>query len=274
MQLIGNIIATCFDLLLSPFSSLPPVWGLLAVSVLTGIVMVFIFKHTSNQKAIRAAKDKISAGFLEIRLFKDDLGLMLDAQKRILRANLTYMRHSFTPMLVMIIPVVLILAQLGVRYQVRSLRPGESALVKLKLNDRVNVSEAPIRVETGEGLKLETPLLRIPAENEIDFRIVALAEGEHQINIHSGDQTSTVPLIVSGRVCRVYASNAQSAFMPMLLAPGQTPLPEDSALKEINIALPPQEIKLLGWRVNWLVLFFIVSIIAGYSLKGVFRVEI
>ncbi|GAB4342189.1 MAG: hypothetical protein Kow0099_19530 [Candidatus Abyssubacteria bacterium] len=274
MQTINNIITAIFDALLAPFSSLPPVWGLVVVSILTGIVMVIIFKHTSNQKAIRAAKDKISAGFLEVRLFKDDLGLMLDAQKRILRANLTYMRHSFTPMLVMIVPVILILAQLGVRYQARPLRPGESALVKLKLSDRVDVIEEPLKVETSEGLRLETPILRIPAEHELDFRIGALVHGEHRITLHIGDETFSTPVIVSDRVQRVYSSNAQPAFMPLLLAPGQTPLPKNSALEQISISLPSREIELLGLRVNWLVLFFIASIIAGYSLKGVFRVEI
>jgi hypothetical protein len=274
MQIIGKIISALFDLVLQPFSGLAPIWGLLAVSVLTGVVMIVIFKYTSNQSAIRATKDKISAYFMEVRLFKDDLGLMLDAQKRILRTNLTYMRYSVTPMLVMIVPVVLILVQLGIRYASRPLTPGESALVKVMLVDDAQLGSLPIAVEPGEGLRLETPLLRIPAQKEVNFRVGAVSDGEHQIAIRVGDERIEHSVVVSDHVRRVYDKRSKPGFMYALLYPGQPPIPRDSTVQEIQIKLPPQNVKIAGWNINWLIFFFIISIIAGYSLKGVFKVEV
>ena len=274
MQFLNRIITVVFDLMLRPFSGLSPVWGLLAVSVLTGIVMVVIFKYTSNQSGIKGAKDKISAYFMEIRLFKDDMRLMLGAQGRILRTNLTYMKYAVTPMLFMIVPVVLILAQMGIRYAYRPLRPGESVLVKLKLAEHSFDENTSISVEAGDGLQLETPLLRIPGAGEIDFRVGALAEGRHELSIRIGSETLTQSVLVSGKVRRVYASRSKPDFWNMLLYPGQTPIPKSSKVEEITMILPSQTISILGWDVNWLVLFFIASLVAGYSLKGVFKVEV
>lgn len=274
MQFLNKIITVVFDLMLRPFSGLSPVWGLLAVSVLTGIVMVVIFKYTSNQSGIKGAKDKISAYFMEIRLFKDDMRLMLGAQGRILRTNLTYMKYAVTPMLFMIVPVVLILCQLGIRYADRPLRPGESVLVKLKLAEHSFDVTTPVSVDVGEGLRLETPLLRIPGAGEIDFRVGALAEGRHELSIRIGDETLTQSVLVSDKVRRVYASRSKPDFWNMLLYPGQAPIPKSSKVEEITMILPSQTVSILGWDMNWLVLFFIASLVAGYSLKGVFKVEV
>ena len=82
------------------------------------------------------------------------------------------------------------------------------------------------------------------------------------------------PIVVSDRVRRVYPATTQPSFMETLLYPGQEPLPKNSKLQEISVDLPPQTIRVLGWNINWLVLFFIASIISGYSLKGVFKVEV
>jgi uncharacterized membrane protein (DUF106 family) len=274
MQIFNNLITALFDLLLRPFSGIAPIWGLLITSVITGIVMVVIFKYTSNQSGIKAAKDKISAYLMEIRLFKDDMRLMFTAQGKILRNNLTYMRYAVTPMLFMIVPVVLILAQLGIRYADRPLHPGESALVKVKLAEYSFDETTPVSVETGDGLRLETPLLRIPRAGEIDFRIGALKEGRHELAISIADETIRHPVVVSDKVSRVYASRLKPDFWHMLLYPGQAPIPKTSSIEEIDVKLPPQTVTVFGWNVNWLVFFFIASLVAGYSLKGVFKVEV
>jgi uncharacterized membrane protein (DUF106 family) len=272
MYALSSVITSLFDILLRPFGGLSPLWGLLAISIITGIVMVIIFKFTSNQAAIRRTKDKISAYFLEVRLYKDDLSLMLDAQRRILRTNLTYMKYSLMPMLIMIVPVVLILIQLGIRYQNRPLRPGDSALVKLKFDEPIE--NLDIAVAADDGIRLETPLLRIPDEREIDFRIGAVEKGDHRFTIRVGENDITTPVLVANRVKRVYSERTKAAFSGALFAPGQKPLPAESPLKSINILLPKRQLKLLGMNVHWLVFFFIVSVIAGYSLKGVFKVEV
>lgn len=272
--MINSMITAIFDVILKPFSGMAPVWGLLTVSVLTGIVMVVIFKYTSNQAAIKSARNKISAYFLEVRLFKDDLGLMLDAQKRILRANLTYMRYSILPMLIMIVPVLLILVQLGIRYENRPLRPGETALVKLKLPPDANAEDIPLSVELSEGLRLETPLFKVPGEQEVDFKLSAVEKGEHELAVLVGNERVNNPIVVSDALERVYPKRTKSGLYSSLLAPGQKPLPAGLPLEEIHIAFPPRTTELLGWRLHWLVIFFVVSIAAGYSLKGVFKVQI
>ena len=58
---------------------------MMAVSLLTALLMLFVFQLTSNQAGIRRAKDRIKAHLLELRLFKDNMRVTLWAQGGILR---------------------------------------------------------------------------------------------------------------------------------------------------------------------------------------------
>ena len=64
MDLFNKIITWIFDILFYPFAGLHPVWGLIFISVITGVLMLLIFKVTSNQAGIRKTKSHIQAYLL------------------------------------------------------------------------------------------------------------------------------------------------------------------------------------------------------------------
>lgn len=133
MWFINSILGHLFSVLFFPFRHLNPWFGMVFVSLLTGLLMLVIFRLTSNQEGIKRVKDKIKAHLLELRLFKDNLNISLKAQGQILRHNFRYIGYSLKPMLVMMIPLILILVQLNFWFGYKPLRPGESAILKVKL---------------------------------------------------------------------------------------------------------------------------------------------
>ncbi len=151
---------------LSPFRSLPPIVGLSVVSLVAAIGMLLVFRATSNQRAIMDVKRRIHAGIFEIRLFNDDLRAMFSAQFDILRHNLTYLRLSLAPMVWMLVPLLLLIAQLQFYYGYDGFGPGQSAIVKVRLKEGAGPSSgrAPsVVLEAPSGLRVETPLVWIPS---------------------------------------------------------------------------------------------------------------
>lgn len=276
MSYFNIYVGRLFDLLMKPFQSLDPLWSLSLFSLVTGIIMLLIFRYTSDQKGIKEAKDLIKAYLLEIRLFKDDLRIQLSAQKEILRHNFTYMKHALKPMLFMIIPVVIILIQLDGWFGYRPLKLGESAIVSVQLADSTSMDTLPsISVESADrGFLVETPPLRIPAEGEVSWRIRANEPGEHNLTFNVSGSTFQKGLTISDgqldRVSRVVASG----FWDNFLNPGEQPLAKNSLMKKIEINYPSRSIEIFGWDIHWLVAFFILSIVFGFAFKGLFKVEI
>ncbi|UCH79104.1 MAG: hypothetical protein JSU81_03915, partial [Candidatus Coatesbacteria bacterium] len=89
-----NVAVTrLFDALLWPFQQWPA-GGLVFVSVVTGVVMLLLFKVTSNQRAIRRTRDLMRAHMLAMRLFRDDASVVVASQKNVLRTNLKYLRYA------------------------------------------------------------------------------------------------------------------------------------------------------------------------------------
>ncbi|MBN1939189.1 MAG: hypothetical protein JW843_06365 [Candidatus Aminicenantes bacterium] len=274
MGVLNAVLGAVFDAFFAPLASLGPWPGMIAVSVITGILMLLIFKKTSNQEGIRRAKNQIKARLLEIRLFKNDTGRTFKALGAILAANVRYMGHALRPMLVMIIPVLLILAQLNLRFGSASLPPGGQAVVKLTLADGVGAMKTPIVLRAEQGLTVETPPVRIEEEGEVDWRIRGDIPGRRLLTFDIGG--TTVEKIVSvgqTQPAKVPTLRTRS-FLDLVLYPGEKPLPKGSPAAAVEVIHPSQRLPLFGGGVHWLVAFFVLSLAAGFALKGVFKVEI
>jgi len=275
MWAFNSVIGKLFDFLLLPFRSMNPWIGMIVVSLLTGLLMLLIYRFTSNQTGIKKVKNKIKAHLLEIRLYKDSLSLSLKAQGKILLANLKYIGLNFRPLLVMIIPVLLILIQLNFWFGYQPLEPDRPALLKVKLNEGLNPMQTDIGLELPDALAAETPALRIEEEREVDWRISPKAKGRHNIHINLGGR-KVAKIIVTDmqRLSKISPIRHNRSFLNNLLYPVEKPIPKDIPVTSIEIAYPAKYLNLFGLNVHWIIAFFILSIVFGFAFKGVFKVEI
>ena len=120
--------------LLAPVGVLPGWLSATVVAAVTGVLLLAVFKYTSDQRAIKRVRNDINANLLALKLFKDSTRVSLRAQGRILQGAFWLFVLAIVPMLVMVVPVTLLLGQLGLWYQARPLRVGEDAVITLKLN--------------------------------------------------------------------------------------------------------------------------------------------
>ncbi|MBL8848184.1 MAG: hypothetical protein JNG89_00790, partial [Planctomycetaceae bacterium] len=117
----------------APIAWLPGWLSATLVGVVTGILMLWAFKHTSNQAAILRTRNQIKANLLALSLFKDSMAVSLRAQGRILLNAGRLLALSLVPMLIMFVPMCLLLGQLAVWYQARPLPVGSEAVVTAQL---------------------------------------------------------------------------------------------------------------------------------------------
>jgi uncharacterized membrane protein (DUF106 family) len=277
MWVIAIIANAIMGAILSPFRTLPGL-GLLIVSALTGIVMLLIFGRTSNQKAIRGAKAKLKAHVAEIWLFKDNLGQMLLATARVLGHTGRYFLHSLRPLVFIFVPVLIIMVMLGVRFAHRPFRPAESAVVAVTVDDKAWTRDASVSLTGSDGVEIVTPALRIPDRREIDWRIRVREAGTHQITVTTprGSVTKRIEARENPRPLVALAASRGRTFAAAFLEyPVEPPLPASSGVREIRVVdWPARELRFLGLSVNWLVAFFIISMVAGFAVKDLFGVEV
>lgn len=275
MWIFNSIFGKIFDLIFLPLRNLSPWFGMILISFLTGLMMLLVFRSTSNQEGIRKVKDKIKAHFLELRLFKDSLALTFKAQGNILRYNMKYISYSGKPLLIMIIPLILILIQLNLWFGYKSLKPGEETIVKLKLKKDQNPLNVNITIDPNQALAVETPPLRIEEEREVSWRIRVKEKGLQTLTFKVNGQNFSKTVVADKKpLTKISALKVHRNFIDELFNPGEAPLTKDLPVKTVEIMYPSKGMNLFGWRIHWLIVYFALSIIFGFAFKGVFKVEI
>ena len=261
-----------FDLLFWPVSRLSPLPALAIFSVLTGILMLWIFGLVSDQKQIRTIRDRIRGNLIAVRLFGDDLGLLFRLQRRLLWDNVVFLKHAAIPVVIMLLPVLLILVQLNLRFGASPLAPGETALVKVTLRDAAAI-ERGVVLETPDTVIVETDAVRIPALREVAWRIRPQQAGDYRLLVRVGDERVEKLLRVGHAWGAVSTVRTGKNLLDVLQYPGEPPI-GSGPVESIEIQYRELSLELFGWSVHWVILFFVLSILSGFAFRGVLGVEI
>lgn len=269
---LNSILTAVTDALLWPFAKLPPIWGLAALSLLSGVLLLLLYGRISNQAGIRRIKRKIGAALLEAVLYRHDVGLSLRAQLRMFGYGAVYFAYAVPPIIVLAVPCVLLLAQLNLRYNSSGLAAGRPAILRVEL-DNPNYLDS-ISLTEVRGVEV-TPRLRIADESAVLWRVTPR------------DETAALTVVVDTNnekhAQRVGLAKDRTQLLPArqvkqwwagLLYPGMQLLPGASPIREISLAYPETRYRFLGLQWHWLVLFLVLSILSGLAASKVLGVAV
>ena len=264
MALLHQIQSRLFAILLDPLEPLGPLGALTLVSAVSGVILIFAFRYTSRPKAIRTARKRVQAHLLAVRLYQDDLGIVFRSQARMLGALGTYMANMLLPFLVILAPFAIVFAQLDARYATRALRPGEVAVVKaMTAGDGV----AGWSLETGEGLVVETPPVRIPVRREVAWRVRAGRPGSYRLAMVSNGARVEKEVRVADHVVGAAPRRAVPGLDALLFAPVEPAIDPATGLRAIELRYPELPLEVAGTSLHWIVVFLVVSAAVALALK-------
>ena len=268
---VNNAINATFDVWLWPFQGLSPVWQIVALSLPVTAISLLIFRFTSNQEGIRAEKNKIKAYMLEMRLFRDDLGVALHAQRHILGHTIKYMRYAIVPMLFMVLPFILILIQVESRFAFRGLEAGEKAIFVVTMDSSVALDNQEFALKLPDGLTRETPPLRIEETGEIFWRIRAESPGDYSAKVENNRQSVEKRILVNEDVTHLATSLYRTKDLRTLGYPAEPALSDNQPVASVEVSYPRARAEYAGLSsASWLL--FLFTIVFGFTLRGVFRV--
>jgi len=269
-----NVLTNAFGrFFLAPIAVLPGWVSNTIISVVTGVFLLVIFKYTSNQRAIGRVNDDIKAHMLAIKLFKDSISVTLHAEARVFKGALLKLLHAIVPMLVMIFPVSLLLAQMSLWYQSRPLSPGEKTVMTVKLNGNIGEPWPTVSIEPTPAAKVTVGPVRIFSRREICWEIEALKKGHHRIALHVNQHQIEKELVIGDGFMRVSSMRPAWNWANILTHPAENPLGPDSIVQSVTIDCPDR----LSWTSGtdcWLIYFFIAAMVFALILKPFLRVRI
>jgi hypothetical protein len=174
----------------------------------------------------------------------------------------------------MTVPFVLIMVQIGLRYEFRLLPPGETVNVVVTMKDAEGV------MGLGDQLKLPAAIdaneqdpCRAVALRTIDWRLRSDTAGVFALVFGKDDDQITLPLAVGdgfGRLSRFRGGG----FWDRLLFSAESSIPDASAFESIEIDYPARSTPIFGYDVHWLISLLVLSIIFALIFKPFMKVHI
>ena len=272
LRVVNPVCTAVADVVYAALSPLPIWAGLTLISLVGGVILLLVFRATSNQKAIGAAKDAMKANLLALKLYKDEIRVTFVAQWRLLKAIGRLQYHMLRPLLIMLFPMLLVLAQMGVRYQWRPLESGEQTVIKVQLADTVTDEQAADSVLTIPDGGADVEVGPVPGGGEAAFRIKALTPGTHVMRLDIAGTAIEKELVIGTQLERVSPERVSGQWTAQILQPVESVLPADGPVRAIIIDYPARDSWFHGadW---WILTFFILSMIAALIFAPIFKVR-
>jgi hypothetical protein len=267
---VSTVLNAPFDALFWLVHWLPAEWQVSVLALPGALFALAVYKVVSNQEAIRDAKDKIIAHLLELRLFRDDLRVLLRAEGRVFASIGRYLGHSLLPMVVMLPIFLLLLIQIESRFAFRGLAADEQALVTVGVASNQRVSRLPVHLDAGNGLRVATPALRADSSGEIYWRVHALGPGPHNLKLRIGSEQAD--RVVSGEGSPAMTMAYRANDMRTLLYPRVAALPANGPVTTLAIDYPRARGEFAGLSsTSWL--FFGMVMVFAFALRRLFGVS-
>jgi hypothetical protein len=238
---------------MKPFSS---AWvAMLIVSLVTSVVLLLIFRVSSNPKKIRRHRNHALAHVMEMAVYSDSPVASLGALSRVTSANVRYIAAFWIPFCLSLIPLVLITCQVHEWFAARPMRSGETATLTVRLTEGTSVEDYAIRVGSADSVFIESAGVRAPDRREISWRIRAVsAPGAVELVMPHGHLRKRIP--IGDGLGRASQTRVQRGFLAQLLAPSEPPLSKQQPLESIKVTLPTAGLSLGGHECHWLVAFW------------------
>jgi hypothetical protein len=260
-------------LLLTPVGTLPGWFSATVTSAVTGVLLLAVFKYTSNQRAIKRVRNDINANLLAIKLFKDNTSVSLKAQGRILLGALRLFVLAIVPILVMALPVTMLLAQLALWYQARPLQIGEGAAIVLALNGTSRPSSPAVSLRPTDAVEVITGPVCVQSKREVCWEIKPKKPGNHRLEFEIGGQVYVKEIAVGQGFMRVSRLRPSWNGLSILLNPWEPPFRPSDLLRSIEIDYP-RRVSLICGTDWWVAYWFAVSMVAALCFRRVLNVAV
>ncbi len=259
--------------LLAPVGVMPGWLSATLVAAVTGVLLLAMFKYTSNQRAIKRVRDDIDANLLALKLFKENARVTVGAQGRLLVGAGRLFVHALVPMAVMLVPVTLILGQLSLWYQQRPLLVGEDAVVTVALNGDRDTAFPEVRMEPTTAVAVILGPVRVLSKREVCWHIEAQTNGYHRLTFTVDGQPIDKELAVGDGFMRVSARRPAWDLSEALMHPAESAFAADGPVRSIEISYPSRSSWISGsdW---WVLYWFVVSMIAAFCFRRALGVNV
>jgi hypothetical protein len=270
-QKINYFLTKACDLLLWPLQKLPPFWGIFALSLLTSLFVLTVYRAVSNPQKVKATKNQIKAHILAIRLYRDFWKVIVVSFFKSLYYTGKYFVLNLIPLFLVLPLMFLLFVQMDIRYGMRPFRVNEDIMVKAKFSQ--DISKLSVELQVDPHFQSRMNPVFINSLREVNWKLRASQNGTSEITINVNGTTVRKNLLIGASVPALSNKKMTVSSWAHFIYPVEKLLAPTLALKYISLQYPPRSIGFLGLHGHWLFYYLVLTMIIALALKTRFGVE-
>ncbi len=227
----------------------PPLWAILALSLIISLIIVLAYKWMTDQKEMKRLKDDLSAHQKKMKELKSDPEKLMKAQKEAMSVNMQYMTKSMKPTLITFIPIILIFGWMNAHFAYEPLMPNEEFSILVNFEKEIT-GNASITVP--EGLEVVGESTQEIKDRAAVFKLKG-TEGEYYATLSSNGQEVDKKILITNekKYATVLETYKNDVFTTAQLS--------NKTLK-------------VFWKINWFWAYIIFAIVFSIVLRKVMKV--
>ena len=238
---------------MNPILTLGPFWATLVISLVISLIITLVYKWVTNQELMKKLKEEQKEYQQKIKSLKDQPQEMMKMQKEAMKKNMEYMKHSFKPTLITMLPIIIIFGWMNAHLAFEPVYPGETFSLTAFFEKGVT-EEVELIVD--QDTELLSDATQEIVDQEITWRVKTKTAGKHTVEVKHKDQTYPKDVLITQEL------NYEEPISVF----------QHSELTKIQInynKLRPlgQSFSIFGWQPGWLGLYIIFSLIFSMALR-------
>ena len=244
-----------FNPWLLPFLEWNPLIGIVIISFVISLLVTVVYKYATDQNEMKRLKDKQKEYQDQMKSLRDNPSEMMKVQKEAMSTSFQYMKHSFKPTLITMIPVLIIFTWMVAHLAYDPILPGESFSLTATFKQGA-VGNATLMLPVGG--QLVSDVATKPVAPEVSWKVQA-PEGTSEFSVEVPGSIQKKDVIVGSR----------------LIVADQIALYQHSDIEKISIGYdkltPLGTFSLFGWYPGWLALYIFFSLVFSIVLRKVMK---
>ncbi len=274
LEKFNSFLCSLYNLIVFPVSKFNDEIQVLYISAFSGVIFLWIYGKVSNQKGLKETKRKVMAYVLEVALYRHSIIVCLKAQLNLLKQGVRYVSFALIPLLILMVPCLLIMAQLNFHYQNRGIKNGEEVVVEVSFKDDVkDIMDYSLTSAIGKV----SPALRIEDEGKIFWKIKndnTNNANELFVKLKANNNFLNIPIAIGEKSDPLFVTYSKNIFESLMFPTKFSFTKNFPEIQSIKVSYPEKQQFYFGLALNWIWTFLIVSIFSGFIASKILKVEI
>ncbi len=259
------ILDAILNPIFGPLLGLPSFWTVVIISFIIALIMIIIYKYTTNQVVMKELKGQLKGYQKQLKEHRSDPSKMKEINKKMMEVNVKFFKHSMKSMFITWIPIIIIFGWMNAHLGYYPILPGQEFSTTVSFEEGI---DGEVELITPLGVELLGDKIQEIEDEKASWKLRGIT-GEHTLEYRFEDEKVLKEVLITEERSYKNPIKTKKGFLSF----GGDHIPDESNMVQISISNERvYPLRLFGLKLSWFWTYFIFTFVFNMILRKVMKV--